>query len=461
MEKYLGNKSTLLPIIERYIADKCPTAGSISDFFSGTTNVSRYFRARGWRVGMADASRFSYVLGRTYTCFQTELSYDGLRGFAADELHTRRLFSEFERSVARWGSLYMPSSEPKAVANDLASLAQVLARLQRVGEANTRHGPITDHFTQWGENSSFESTRGSRGQRNYFSLRNALVIDGILAQLRCWWNQGAIELDELFPLLASVLEEVVITANVNGTFHDFNRTKLWPNANQSFQLRLPIMHLSSVGGEIANADAIEAATAFGHYDVCYLDPPYNFRQYGAYYHLLNFIAAFPFIDNLEEYLEGLSHVRGQNPHDDFTSDFCKQKKFISSMTQLIQSASADHIVLSYYGGRNHWNHWSNGEFLTDEGLNKISEIFRDKSIFSSFEVVPALDIRKNYQSRAGEKKKNVNEYLFYGKKIKSSKNDRSCIKPTLSNKLFGMDKYFSHICWGSEKNIEKNFSVRA
>lgn len=47
MEKYLGNKSSLLPLIDRFFAERIPGATRISDVFAGTNNVSRYFRSRG------------------------------------------------------------------------------------------------------------------------------------------------------------------------------------------------------------------------------------------------------------------------------------------------------------------------------------------------------------------------------------------------------------------------------
>ncbi len=112
-------------------------------------------------------------------------------------------------------------------------------------------------------------------------------------------------------LLASVIEEVVIVANVSGTFHDFSRTRLWPNALQKFTLRMPPAVLSNADAEVVNADAVSAASSISQHDVCYIDPPYNFRQYGAYYHLLNFIAAYPFLGELDAYAHDLSFVRGQ------------------------------------------------------------------------------------------------------------------------------------------------------
>lgn len=446
MEKYLGNKSTLLPLIETFIESRIPGASKVSELFGGTNNFSRYFRARGWQTATCDSNRFSYVLAHAYLQTSAPPKFKSISKKQTDKIYLARLQSELEKGINRYGEMYLSEMNVLDKFNESKNLAQVLCVLQKAGEANKKHGVITDYFTQWGRHSSYKSLRGTSGTRNYFSKNNALALDEILNLTRQWWKSGLLDRDEIFLLLTSIIEEVVITANVNGTFHDFNRNKIWPNAEQKFQLRIPIVEYFSPQGEIINADSIIAAKTFGTHDICYLDPPYNFRQYNAYYHFLNFIAAYPFLDNVEDYVNGLSHVRGQHPKDDFTSLFCFKEKFISGLREIAESVRAGHIVLSYYGGRNHWNHWSADKKPDDQGLKNIQNFFEDTALFSSCEIVPALDIRKNYQSRIGEQKEFVNEYLFYGKR-KASKNKKEVLAEVInlqSNEYWGMSDVFCH-----------------
>lgn len=443
MEKYLGNKSSLLPLIDAFLQAQAPMARSLSDPFAGTTNVSRYFRVRGWRTAACDANRFSYVLAHSYLGTGRVPSFSSVRSKSADKARQLILRREFERAATKVGALYLPHQKAEDAFQSLSPLSCVLAQLQAIGELNDKAGPITNYFTQWGTKSGYESLRGSIGNRNYFSKSNALFIDGVLGSIRDWFRGGLIDLSETFLLLTSVLEEVVITANVNGTFHDFNRDRIWPNAEQSFLLRVPLISCTDTVAEVINADAISAAAAFGRYEVCYLDPPYNFRQYSAYYHFLNFIAAFPFLPDVDAYLDELSHVRGQNPKDDFASDFCYRDKFVGALRHLIDNADCEHVVLSYYGGRNHWNHWSRVETPTDEGLRIISSVFEDETLFRSAEIVPALDIRKNYQSRGGEQKELVNEYLFHGvRRARHRKVSAKSAQSLRANDLFGLSDIF-------------------
>ena len=68
-----------------------------------------------------------------------------------------------------------------------------------------------------------------------------------------------------------------------------------------------------------------------------MDPPYNSRQYGANYHLLNTIAEYrPFIPKgktgLREYLR---------------SRYCGKRTVLSSFEDLLKNAQFQYIVLSY------------------------------------------------------------------------------------------------------------------
>lgn len=445
MEKYLGNKSSLLPLIERFFSDRIPEATSMSDVFAGTNNVSRYFKARGWATATCDANRFSYVLAQAYLRTDAPPQFQAVRDRKNANSRLLQMKGELNRSMARYGSLYLPDHEPDQVFQDLRHLATVLAQLQDIGERHEAPGLITNHFTKWGSSSAYSSRRGTDGLRNYFSHRNALFLDGVLETIRAWWREGRLTRNELFLLMTSVIEEVVITANVNGTFHDFNRDRIWPNAEQTFQLRIPLVSCAGPLAETANADSTRAAQSFVRHDICYLDPPYNFRQYSAYYHFLNFIAAYPFLDDIESYVAGLEQVRGQHPEDDFTSDFCSRSRFVDSLRTLIASADSDHVVLSYYGGRNHWNHWSTVDQPTDEGLHELRALFQETELFTACEVVPALEIRRNYQSRVGEQKALVNEYLFHGVRRQRAVGQRLLSPPALpANIRWGLADEFCH-----------------
>lgn len=446
MEKYLGNKTALLPIIFQFIAERVPEASSISDLFSGTTNVSRFFRRSGFDVASGDTNRFSYVLAHAYLTCADCPRFENVDGpFEVADYELLRLAA----------NAALPVRDRRSNRRSLEPLARALAVLQHAAVSNVKPGIFFDFFCASGCRATFKSLRGGSGRRNYFSEQNALFVDGALNALRLWFREGRVSRSELFLLLASVIEEVVIIANVSGTFHDFNRKRLWPNSLQRFTLRFPPLVLSNCRAEIANADALDMAQAIAPHSVCYIDPPYNFRQYGAYYHLLNFLAAFPFLEDLQAYTESLSFVRGQNMLDDYTSTFCFRDSFISSLRSLIERVPSQHVVLSYYGGRNHWNHWSVTDRPTDRGLRELSALFRDRALFDECEIVPALNVRQNFQSRVGERKAMVNEYLLLGSRVRVPAAVGASVAPLSTNLAIGVAEHFGHFVSRGKQQVAR------
>jgi len=72
-------------------------------------------------------------------------------------------------------------------------------------------------------------------------------------------------------------------------------------------------------------------------DVLYLDPPYNHRQYGANYHVLETIAAYD--------RPAVSGVSGLRPY--YRSDYCRRDAVAEAFRGLISAARAKHILVSY------------------------------------------------------------------------------------------------------------------
>jgi len=72
-------------------------------------------------------------------------------------------------------------------------------------------------------------------------------------------------------------------------------------------------------------------------NVLYLDPPYNTRQYGANYHILNTIS------NYKEFIpKGITGLPDYNK-----SDYCKKGMVLNSFENLLKQAQFKFIFLSY------------------------------------------------------------------------------------------------------------------
>src|SRR3954469_25976550 len=229
--RYIGNKTRLLPFILRTLGKEKIRAGSVHDAFAGTASVSRALKAKGWRVFSSDLLMSSYVFQRAYV--------------VADSAH--------------------PS---------LDDLARELA------ECAPRIGFISRHFSPAGGPES--------AGRMYFTSENAARIDAARETLDAWRAERKVGESDYYLLLAAIIEGADRVANTAGVYASY--MKRWqPNAKRRFEVVLE----APVGGAPAVAhlmDATDAAKEIGELDLIYIDPPYNSRQYVAYYHIPEILA---------------------------------------------------------------------------------------------------------------------------------------------------------------------------
>jgi adenine-specific DNA-methyltransferase len=230
--RYIGNKTRLLPFILRTLRRSGIATGSVHDAFAGTASVSRALKAEGWRVHSSDLLMSSYVFQRAYV-------------------------------VA------------KCVQSDIEDRARALSDLKPTA------GFLSRHFSP-GAVDAKESTR------MYFTPENVGRIDAAREELEWWRRAGEIDEDTYYVLLAAIIEGADRVANTAGVYASY--MKRWQaNAKRRFE----IVPEKPVTGEPASArlmDATDAAKEVGEVDLIYIDPPYNSRQYVAYYHIPEILA---------------------------------------------------------------------------------------------------------------------------------------------------------------------------
>ena len=94
---------------------------------------------------------------------------------------------------------------------------------------------------------------------------------------------------------------------------------------------------SENSNQVFNLDSNQLITQIEG-DILYLDPPYNNRQYGANYHLLNTIAKYqPFQP------QGKTGL----PPNYYRSQYCNRNRAKENLEHLIQNAKFRYIFLSY------------------------------------------------------------------------------------------------------------------
>lgn len=426
MNRYLGTKTKILPELHNAISN----LGGISrvcDIFAGSLSVSLSLKRKGYSVIANDVNDLSYAYARAYlTCESLpqlniprlvprlgRTSLAALRVGATRLLGGQRKRFDQENTYGEFRSWNDYSQEMSSLALLLAFLQWSTAPSSTLVQLRT---DVVDHYTRAGRFAHYRSVRGSRGKRNYFSTPNARRLDFILSHIRHWYRAGLLDDQSKFTLLSVLLDSMERCVNSQGTYHDFPRDRLEERARKGIRLALPnyfgLLH-SDKKHWAGRGDSLEFIAAAPRHDALYIDPPYNFRQYTAYYHLPNFFVRYPDIDELDGYLSQLAFVRGQNMSHDFASPFSNREMFLPALKSLVSRAKCRYVVLSYFDGVNHWN-----RFLAQDnsrGYRLLKSFFRS-SIFEpdSTRVIPIE--RTNYQSQNGHRAKQITEYLFVGQK---------------------------------------------
>ncbi len=176
---------------------------------------------------------------------------------------------------------------------------------------------------------------GSESGRQYFSDENGKRIDAIRQKIESWKNDRRINENQYFFLLTSLLENADAVANTASVYGAYLK-HLKKSAQKTLTLKPAFFGLNDATHEVFNEDANSLINRIKG-DVLYLDPPYNARQYGANYHLLNTIAKYDdFTPN------GKTGLRNYE-----RSLYCQKNEVAAVFENLIKNADFKYIFLSY------------------------------------------------------------------------------------------------------------------
>ncbi len=216
---------------------------------------------------------------------------------------------------------------------------------------------------------------GSGSGRQYFSDENGRKIDAERQQIETWKDKNIITDALYYFLLASLIEgadKVANTASVYGAFlKHLKRT-----AQKKLIIKPAEYSINDSEHQVFNYDSNKLIKQIEG-DILYLDPPYNARQYGANYHLLNTIALY---DNFEP--KGKTGLRNYKK-----SQYCSKRSVKKAFEELIKNAKFKYIFLSY----------------NNEGLMSVNDV---KTIMLKYGKYDLATI--NYQRFRADKEENRN-----------------------------------------------------
>jgi adenine-specific DNA-methyltransferase len=120
-------------------------------------------------------------------------------------------------------------------------------------------------------------------ERMFFTMDNAVRIAGAWDEICRWNKSGWLSTSERAHLVASLIDAVDACANTAGTY--YAHLKRWDRkALRPFSLSLLPVSPGLPRGQALRGDALDTLRE-REFDLLYLDPPYNDRDYARYYHL--------------------------------------------------------------------------------------------------------------------------------------------------------------------------------
>jgi adenine-specific DNA-methyltransferase len=295
----MGKKDKLLATIhERLDGLLPPEGGTMIDLFAGTGSVARSYKEIGFSVTTSDVLAFCVAL------HQVEIGTNVTPAF-----------------LALRGELGLPTSSTDPL-QDVLDWLDGQPPLQ---------GFIWRHYT-------VEGTANDEVQRQFFTPENGARIDRVRSTIDAWAAAGLLDETERVTLIACVVAAAPYYANVSGVYAAYLKS-YDPRALKQFRLRA--VRPAPGGGEhrCLLGDGVELLSALGPVDLLYLDPPYNGRQYGSNYGLLETIARY---DSPE--IKGVAGLRDYSAQK---SAFCSKRLALPALAKVAATGNYRVLALSY------------------------------------------------------------------------------------------------------------------
>jgi adenine-specific DNA-methyltransferase len=297
---YIGSKYKLTKFITSSIAQICGDLKDkiVCDIFAGTGAIGRALKRDSKKVIANDVEYYSYVLNKNYIGNHTEMDYWSL--------------------------------------------------LQELNYLRGSEGFVFQHYCA-----------GGGTGRQYFSDENGKRIDAIRQKIEEWLTSKRIEDGLYFFLLTGLLEAADAVANTASVYGAYLK-HLKKTARKDMFLQPAEYVINAADHEVYNEDANKLIKKIQG-DILYLDPPYNHRQYGANYHMLNTIAKY---DDFTP--AGKTGLRTYE-----RSQWCVKDKVSLVFDDLVKEAKFKYIFLSY----------------NNEGLMSIEQVKKIMSNYGRYELI--------------------------------------------------------------------------
>lgn len=349
---YIGSKLSLLKFldesIEKVAGKNCRV---FCDLFAGTGIVGTHFKKKGHQIIANDIQYYSFVLNKQYI-----------------ENHRQLKFKRLEE--------ILPQLKEAPIENRKTAVCEYLSDLKGV------KGFIYKNYCVGG-------TKGKEYERQYFSDDNGKKCDAIRSKIEEWKNNGLINDNEYYFLLATLIETIDKYANTASVYGAYLK-KLKKTARKTIVLKPAELIINDKDHKVFNEDINQLIQKIEG-DILYLDPPYNQRQYATNYHLLETIAKYD-----DPKIHGKTGLRN---YESQKSVYCSRAKVKAAFRNIITNAKVKYIFLSY----------NNEGLMTASDIREIMSLRGRYGYFTKSHSRFKADKNENRDYRADK----TTEYLHY------------------------------------------------
>lgn len=321
---YIGSKYSLLGEITSVLeGGGVPRNGVALDLCAGTGAVAQLLKLRGHIVYANDWQVYAYL---TSVAFVARNAFPRFGALLRDR--------EWRARILDGCAGFRTSTYSIAGRGELGAglpCAQVLAHLDRMPGTP---GPFYEAYCC-----------GGTARRMYYSRDNGLRIQAIRDRIEDWSRSGLIGAKDRAWLIACLIEAADRVANTASVYGAYLK-HIKPAARRSLKLvalqPIPSHHPPARHRVYCEEGArLLRRLHKTPLQLIYVDPPYNQRQYGANYHILETLARWD-LGAFEP-----RGVTGLRPPRERHSDFCMASTVEQAFRGLFDQARSEYLLCSY------------------------------------------------------------------------------------------------------------------
>ncbi len=430
---YLGNKRKLIQFIDNSINKLIETDEELKnksikditffDIFSGSGIVSRYGKAKGFKVLANDLEIYSKTIN------------ESLLNTSPKEANI--IFRKVIENINSCFGLNLSTKK-----DTYQTVIDYLNTLKKPKKEDSFY--FSKHYAPKNTNNfNFDK------ERLFYTQENALIIDAIVEIIydKKIFSQRAKNI-----ILASLMYVMTRHINTSGTMKGFHNGWGGPTKTSLHRImaEIQLKKLPLIDGESANvyqdyAEKVFINEKIGEVDIIYADPPYNQHQYSANYNHLITICKNDKYDPGEVKQGSRAGIRTDHNRSDFCKSIKNQENIRyaeKAFIDFINNIKCKYLVVSY----------------NNEGILKIDKLLDILSNnYKNFIYVETQTYSKFKGGKNTKQVDSVLEYLLIVKmNVKQKSDDLDKLKKDLSKnevKHLFLNKYINFA------NIESKFTI--